>query len=65
MRPSRRTSGVGWGAEQGRIRECHADLHLSDVVAALFLLGVIVFNNQSWEMLRVFQPESAFNNLPN
>ena len=24
---------------------------------------VIVFNNQSWEMLRVFQPESAFNNL--
>jgi indolepyruvate decarboxylase len=24
---------------------------------------VLVFNNQSWEMLRVFQPESAFNNL--
>jgi indolepyruvate decarboxylase len=24
---------------------------------------VIVFNNQSWEMLRVFQPESAFNTL--
>ncbi len=24
---------------------------------------VIVFNNQSWEMLRVFQPESGFNNL--
>ena len=24
---------------------------------------VIVFNNQSWEMLRVFQPESRFNNL--
>ncbi len=24
---------------------------------------VIVFNNASWEMLRVFQPESAFNNL--
>ncbi len=24
---------------------------------------VIVFNNQSWEMLRVFQPESAFNSL--
>ncbi len=23
----------------------------------------IVFNNASWEMLRVFQPESAFNNL--
>jgi indolepyruvate decarboxylase len=23
----------------------------------------IVFNNTSWEMLRVFQPESAFNNL--
>lgn len=25
---------------------------------------VIVFNNASWEMLRTFQPESAFNNLP-
>ncbi|KON80362.1 indolepyruvate/phenylpyruvate decarboxylase [Azoarcus sp. PA01] len=24
---------------------------------------VIVFNNSSWEMLRTFQPESAFNNL--
>jgi indolepyruvate decarboxylase len=24
---------------------------------------VIVFNNQSWEMLRVFQPESRFNAL--
>ena len=24
---------------------------------------VIVFNNASWEMLRVFQPESSFNNL--
>lgn len=24
---------------------------------------VIVFNNQSWEMLRAFQPESRFNNL--
>jgi indolepyruvate decarboxylase len=24
---------------------------------------VIVFNNQSWEMLRVFQPESRFNDL--
>jgi indolepyruvate decarboxylase len=24
---------------------------------------VIVFNNASWEMLRVFQPESRFNNL--
>ncbi|MBX9846025.1 MAG: indolepyruvate/phenylpyruvate decarboxylase [Xanthobacteraceae bacterium] len=24
---------------------------------------VIVFNNKSWEMLRVFQPESAFNDL--
>jgi len=24
---------------------------------------VIVFNNASWEMLRTFQPESAFNNL--
>ena len=24
---------------------------------------VIVFNNQSWEMLRAFQPESSFNNL--
>ena len=24
---------------------------------------VIVFNNASWEMLRVFQPESAFNDL--
>jgi len=24
---------------------------------------VILFNNQSWEMLRVFQPESAFNDL--
>lgn len=24
---------------------------------------VIVFNNESWEMLRVFQPESAFNDL--
>ncbi|MBV8635757.1 MAG: indolepyruvate/phenylpyruvate decarboxylase, partial [Burkholderiaceae bacterium] len=24
---------------------------------------VIVFNNQSWEMLRAFQPESTFNNL--
>ncbi len=24
---------------------------------------VLVFNNQSWEMLRVFQPESAFNDL--
>ena len=24
---------------------------------------VLVFNNASWEMLRVFQPESAFNNL--
>jgi indolepyruvate decarboxylase len=25
---------------------------------------VIVFNNSSWEMLRTFQPESNFNNLP-
>ncbi|WP_293267519.1 indolepyruvate/phenylpyruvate decarboxylase [Neptunomonas sp.] len=25
---------------------------------------VIVFNNSSWEMLRTFQPESAFNDLP-
>ncbi|MDO4230992.1 MAG: indolepyruvate/phenylpyruvate decarboxylase [Lautropia sp.] len=25
---------------------------------------VIVFNNASWEMLRTFQPESAFNDLP-
>jgi indolepyruvate decarboxylase len=24
---------------------------------------VLVFNNQSWEMLRVFQPESKFNSL--
>ncbi|HEX2215315.1 MAG TPA: indolepyruvate/phenylpyruvate decarboxylase [Xanthobacteraceae bacterium] len=24
---------------------------------------VVVFNNKSWEMLRVFQPESAFNDL--
>lgn len=24
---------------------------------------VVLFNNASWEMLRVFQPESAFNNL--
>ncbi len=24
---------------------------------------VVLFNNQSWEMLRVFQPESHFNNL--
>src|SRR5204863_3180527 len=24
---------------------------------------VILFNNRSWEMLRVFQPESAFNDL--
>jgi indolepyruvate decarboxylase len=24
---------------------------------------VIVFNNASWEMLRTFQPESAFNDL--
>jgi len=24
---------------------------------------VVLFNNQSWEMLRAFQPESAFNNL--
>jgi len=24
---------------------------------------VVLFNNQSWEMLRVFQPESRFNNL--
>jgi indolepyruvate decarboxylase len=24
---------------------------------------VVVFNNQSWEMLRVFQPESRFNDL--
>jgi indolepyruvate decarboxylase len=24
---------------------------------------VVVFNNASWEMLRTFQPESAFNNL--
>jgi len=24
---------------------------------------VLVFNNRSWEMLRVFQPESGFNNL--
>jgi indolepyruvate decarboxylase len=24
---------------------------------------VVVFNNRSWEMLRVFQPESEFNNL--
>jgi indolepyruvate decarboxylase len=24
---------------------------------------VLVFNNQSWEMLRAFQPESRFNNL--
>jgi indolepyruvate decarboxylase len=24
----------------------------------------VVFNNQSWEMLRVFQPESRFNDLP-
>jgi indolepyruvate decarboxylase len=24
---------------------------------------VVVFNNQSWELLRVFQPESAFNDL--
>ena len=24
---------------------------------------VVVFNNASWEMLRVFQPESGFNNL--
>jgi indolepyruvate decarboxylase len=24
---------------------------------------VILFNNKSWEMLRVFQPESAFNDL--
>ncbi len=26
---------------------------------------VLVFNNASWEMLRTFQPESDFNNLPN
>ena len=25
---------------------------------------VIVFNNASWEMLRAFQPEAGFNNLP-
>lgn len=25
---------------------------------------VLVFNNASWEMLRTFQPESEFNNLP-
>ena len=25
---------------------------------------VIVFNNSSWEMLRTFQPESSFNDLP-
>ncbi len=25
---------------------------------------VLVFNNASWEMLRTFQPESAFNDLP-
>jgi indolepyruvate decarboxylase len=25
---------------------------------------VIVFNNSSWEMLRTFQPESGFNDLP-
>jgi indolepyruvate decarboxylase len=24
---------------------------------------VVVFNNRSWEMLRVFQPESRFNDL--
>ena len=24
---------------------------------------VILFNNTSWEMLRAFQPESAFNDL--
>jgi indolepyruvate decarboxylase len=24
---------------------------------------VLLFNNQSWEMLRAFQPESAFNDL--
>ena len=24
---------------------------------------VLLFNNTSWEMLRTFQPESAFNNL--
>jgi indolepyruvate decarboxylase len=24
---------------------------------------VVLLNNQSWEMLRAFQPESAFNNL--
>jgi indolepyruvate decarboxylase len=24
---------------------------------------VLVFNNRSWEMLRAFQPESAFNDL--
>jgi indolepyruvate decarboxylase len=24
---------------------------------------VVLFNNQSWEMLRVFQPESKFNDL--
>jgi indolepyruvate decarboxylase len=24
---------------------------------------VLLFNNKSWEMLRVFQPESAFNDL--
>src|SRR5258708_38250547 len=24
---------------------------------------VVLFNNQSWEMLRVFQPESRFNDL--
>ena len=24
---------------------------------------MVVFNNASWEMLRVFQPESAFNDL--
>src|SRR5262249_56767408 len=24
---------------------------------------VVLFNNKSWEMLRVFQPESRFNNL--
>jgi len=26
---------------------------------------VVLFNNASWEMLRAFQPESAFNNLDN
>jgi indolepyruvate decarboxylase len=25
---------------------------------------VVVFNNSSWEMLRTFQPESRFNDLP-